>query len=269
MKKTSAKRVVLIVVFAMVIGMLASCNAEWLHVHKFSSTYYYDKKYHWTQCSCNEKSELELHLGGIADCMTQAKCNICGQAYGELNPHEYTKTSYDADSHWKECVCGAKDALVEHNYVLTWNENGHWLACSCGAKVNEEAHTGGDANCETAAECEVCKQTYGTLKHEWNDGELTVPSSESTEGTIRYTCKICMETKNEIIPAGTEIITRADIENALVSVAWAYYMKGTKIQYDSESLSQIGGHYGGICRHTRDASPEFGTSDTSIYSVCT
>ncbi len=269
MRKTFVKSLFLIVLIAISIGAFTSCEIKFRHTHEFSSTYYYDENYHWTQCSCAEKSQPKAHLGGTADCIAQAKCTTCGQPYGELKPHSYTKTVYNAETHWNECVCGAKEPPTAHNYKPAWDENGHWSECSCGAKVGEEAHQGGTATCNTKAECEICKQTYGDLGHEWNDGELITPATVEAAGTVMYTCKKCWETENETVPAGTEILTRADIEDALVSVAWAYYMKETKMQYDSDPLSKIGGHYGGTCRHTRDVSPEFGTSHTSIFSVCT
>lgn len=243
MKKTFVRRLILLLTIAISIGMFASCKNNLEHVHEFSSTYYFDENYHWTQCSCSEKFQWEAHLGGTANCVEQAKCTICGHPYGKLKSHAYIKTGFDEISHWNEC--------------------------SCGAKIGEEAHKGGSATCSAKAKCEICKQSYGDWGHNWNDGELTSPATTNTAGTVTYTCKECKETKNENVPVGTEILTRADIEDALVSVAWAYYMKGTKIQYDSDPLSKIGGHYGGTCRHTRDVSPEFGTSHTSIYSVCT
>ena len=165
------------------------------------------------------------------------------------------------------------DSVTEHPHEFSntyfFDADNHWKVCACGAKSNEGAHTGGEATCNFRAVCTVCDQIYGALGHDWNDGELITPATESESGTVRYTCKECFATADETVPAGTQILTRADIEEALVSVAWAYYVKGTKIQYDSSSLTKIGGHYGGICRFTRDVSPEFGTSDTTIYSVCT
>ena len=267
--KTAVKSLIFMLVILMSVGVLTSCPHEEEHVHDFSSVYYYDENYHWIQCDCSETSQTEAHSGGEASCVSHAKCAICGQSYGELQAHEYTDTVYDGESHWNECVCGARDASVAHSYKLMWNENEHWSECSCGAKIGVEAHKGGTATCTDRAVCEACNQSYGVLGHIWNDGELTTPATEATAGTVTYTCKACGETKSEVVPTGTKILTRADIEDALVSVAWAYYMKETKIQYDSDSLSKIGGHWGGTCRHTRDVSPEFGTSDTCIYSVCT
>jgi len=65
-------------------------------------------------------------------------------------------------------------------------------------------------------------------------------------------------------------LTRADLEQAIVQTAWAYYLKGTKIQYDSVELSLpiLSKYYGGNCRLTIDVAPEFGTDDMTIFSVC-
>lgn len=104
--------------------------------------------------------------------------------------------------------------------------------------------------------------------HSWNDGELTTAPTQTTQGLITYTCLSCDETKSEVVAPGTQITTRADVEEALVNVAWAYYMKGAKSQYDSVDLAKVGHTYGGNSRHTRYVSPEYGTEDTSIYMVC-
>ena len=105
--------------------------------------------------------------------------------------------------------------------------------------------------------------------HPWNSGELTKAATAAKAGTITYTCTLCGEKKTEKVEAGTTVITRADIEDALVATAWAYFVKGTNMQYDSAYLSAIGGHYGGTSRHTNEVAPEYGTSDTTIFSVCT
>ena len=72
-------------------------------------------------------------------------------------------------------------------------------------------------------------------------------------------------------------ITRADMEEALVEVAWSFYFMGSKYQYDNISLNTRGGlrdntplcgDCGGYCRQTLDVSPESASSDQSAYTVC-
>ena len=74
-----------------------------------------------------------------------------------------------------------------------------------------------------------------------------------------------------------EAITRADMEEALVEVAWSFYFMGSKYQYDNISLNTRGGlrdneplcgDCGGYCRQTLDVSPESASSDQSAYTVC-
>jgi len=58
----------------------------------------------------------EAHTGGTATCKEKAKCNVCGNEYGELADHEYN-TEWDADEtdHWQECmVCEAEKDRAEH-----------------------------------------------------------------------------------------------------------------------------------------------------------
>lgn len=64
-------------------------------------------------------------------------------------------------------------------------------------------------------------------------------------------------------------ITREDLQKAVVELAWDYAIKGSRIQYDSVVYNDIyqragGGNY----RLNEDVAPEFGTADTTIFSVC-
>ena len=62
---------------------------------------------------------------------------------------------------------------------------------------------------------------------------------------------------------------REDLENLLATTAWAYYLKEDKLQYCSQEITDgLSKYTGGNYRLTEDASPEYGTSDTTIYSVC-
>ncbi|MBQ7566241.1 MAG: S-layer homology domain-containing protein [Oscillospiraceae bacterium] len=65
-------------------------------------------------------------------------------------------------------------------------------------------------------------------------------------------------------------LTRADLEQALIDTAWAYSLKDTKIQYDSQNITPelLNKYYSGSWRLTEDAAPEFGSQDTTIFSVC-
>ena len=69
-------------------------------------------------------------------------------------------------------------------------------------------------------------------------------------------------------PPGPVVYTRKDLEDAVTELAWSYFFKGDKLQYCSQDISILGKYYNGDYRLSEDAAPEEGTSDTSIYSVC-
>ena len=173
---------------------------------------------HQVKCeSCGYKTEWENHTGGTATCTAKAVCSVCGEAYGELAAHV-------ADSTYR------------------YNADGHWTACAtCGTPMsNQEAHTGGTADCQHKAVCDVCRQSYGEINasnhtggirwaqtaethqafylccgaaagaeanHRWNDGSVCTECGYGcahTGGTATCTalavCDICGHTYGDLLP---------------------------------------------------------------------
>lgn len=173
---------------------------------------------HQVKCeSCGYKTEGENHTGGTATCTAKAVCSVCGEAYGELAAHV-------GDSTYR------------------YNADGHWTACAtCGTPMsNQEAHTGGTADCQHKAVCDVCRQPYGELdasnhtggirwartaethqafylccgaaagaeaNHSWNDGSVCTECGYGcahTGGTATCTalavCDICGHTYGDLLP---------------------------------------------------------------------
>ena len=173
---------------------------------------------HQVKCeSCGYKTEWENHTGGTATCTAKAVCSVCGEAYGELAAHV-------ADSTYR------------------YNADGHWTACAtCGTPMsNQEAHTGGTADCQHKAVCDVCRQSYGEINasnhtggirwaqtaethqafylccgaaagaeanHSWNDGSVCTECGYGcahTGGTATCTalavCDICRHTYGDLLP---------------------------------------------------------------------
>lgn len=173
---------------------------------------------HQVKCeSCGYKTEWENHTGGTATCTAKAVCSVCGESYGELAAHV-------ADSTYK------------------YNGEGHWTACAtCGTPMStQEAHTGGTADCQHKAVCDVCGQPYGELdasnhtggtrwvqtaethqafylccgaaasaeaNHSWNDGSVCTECGYGcahTGGTATCTalavCDICGHTYGDLLP---------------------------------------------------------------------
>lgn len=173
---------------------------------------------HQVKCeSCGYKTEWENHTGGTATCTAKAVCSVCGEAYGELAAHV-------ADSTYR------------------YNADGHWTACAtCGTPMsNQEAHTGGTADCQHKEVCDVCRQSYGEINasnhtggirwaqtaethqafylccgaaagaeanHSWNDGSVCTECGYGcahTGGTATCTalavCDICGHTYGDLLP---------------------------------------------------------------------
>ncbi len=117
--------------------------------------------------------------------------------------------------------------------------------------------------------CELDASHIENESHTFNKGELTKAVSANADGEITYTCTKCKVTKTEKVPAGTEVITRKDLEQAIVDTAWAYYVKGPKLQYDSTQLSsKLSSYLGGLVRLSGETAPEVSTTDLNFYSVC-
>lgn len=121
---------------------------------------------HQVKCeSCGYKTEWENHTGGTATCTAKAVCSVCGEAYGELAAHV-------ADSNYK------------------YNGEGHWTACAtCGTPMsNQEAHTGGTADCQHKAVCDVCGQPYGELNASIHAGGIRWVQTAETHQAFYLCC---------------------------------------------------------------------------------
>lgn len=155
------------------------------HVHQWSSEYVTDyvptceyagrKSIHCVGCDAvQEGSETEIpalgHTGGTATCSAKAKCARCGMDYGEIDSAHHMNTE-----------------LVN---VVT-------------ATCKAEGYTG-DIRCKDCGE--VLTQGTKTEKgtHSWNEGVVTTPATQTTDGVKTYTCSVCGETKTEKIPKISE-----------------------------------------------------------------
>lgn len=121
---------------------------------------------HQVKCeSCGYKTEWENHTGGTATCTAKAVCSVCGESYGELAAHV-------ADSNYR------------------YNADGHWTACAtCGTPMStQEAHTGGTADCQHKAVCDVCGQPYGELDASNHTGGIRWVQTAETHQAFYLCC---------------------------------------------------------------------------------
>lgn len=54
--------------------------------HHYGEAWQHDATHHWHLCSnCDAKAPYDAHTGGTATCKDKAVCELCGEAYGELD----------------------------------------------------------------------------------------------------------------------------------------------------------------------------------------
>ena len=104
------------------------------------------------------------HTGGTATCTQKAKCDICGEEYGELANHSLSKT--DA----KEATC-TEDGNIEY-----------WTCSVCHKLFSDENGTN-----ETTLEAVMIKATGHTL----TKTEAKNPTCTEDGNTAYWTCSVC------------------------------------------------------------------------------
>ena len=107
-----------------------------------------DGNTHLAKCNDCSNESVESHRGGTASCLTLAACEDCKSSYGELDSknHESNETKYVL----------RKENPSMHDYIHS----------CCGEVISKSYHSGGEANCTTAAICEYCAEQYGNKNPE-------------------------------------------------------------------------------------------------------
>ncbi len=100
--------------------------------HNFSETLSYDENGHWRECTaCGEHSSASAHSGGTATCKSKAKCETCGQEYGDIDADNHTgetyvenekmtlpgESGYTGDVYCSEC----QQLIEEGKSISQWN----------------------------------------------------------------------------------------------------------------------------------------------------
>ena len=133
------------------------------------------------------------HSGGEATCTAKAKCEVCGEEYGEKNSDKHTgeaKWENTADKHKKVYDCCDKVAVEEAAHTGGTATCKAQAVCSvCGEKYGELAagHTGGEATCTAKAKCSVCGEEYGEKNPDKHTGEAKWSYTDEKH-TKKYDC---------------------------------------------------------------------------------
>lgn len=182
--------------------------------HNWSNDWSSDGTGHWHDCvnaNCpitenNQKVGYAVHTPGAdATETTPQTCDVCGYelapALGHIHANHLTFiaevpetcTADGVKAHY-ECECGklfaddqaATEVTLEslkiaahHTYGTDWesdNDDDHYHVCS------------------------VCSDKADVTPHSYDNGVITTPATETTEGVKTYTCSVCHHTKTETVP---------------------------------------------------------------------
>ena len=160
------------------------CGGKPEHTHTWATEWTSDGTNHWHACTgegCDAKSDEAACSGGTATCVDKATCDVCKNAYGELDAANHTKTAFTYESdgdgtHTKKHEC-----------------------CGAVAAAAEEC-TGGTATCVEKATCEHCGGKHGevdltnhtktTFAYESN-GDGTHTKKHECCGTVAVAAEAC------------------------------------------------------------------------------
>lgn len=232
------KRIGFLLSFILILSVLTAFGAyseDCEHVFSHTSS---GESGHITVCSLCGETRSDAHnlvyeYKG-ATCLSPAvilyKCTVCQYAYsyteGEKNPgHAWgefeivrSASCRQAGLQQRSCPdCGqvesAEIAPLEHNY-------GEWKP------YDETQHI---------RYCKECNWAYKD-SHSLNDGEITAEPTESQLGIIRYTCRVCGHTFENIIRQDGAIY---EMETVDVLSDGASYLLAASRSEDNASISEI------------------------------
>ena len=182
--------------------------------HTWSNDWSSDGTGHWHDCvnaNCpitenNQKVGYAAHTPGAdATETTPQTCDVCGYelapSLGHIHANHLTFiaevpencTADGVKAHY-ECECGKLFAddqagtevtseelkiAAHHTYGTDWesdNDDDHYHVCS------------------------VCSDKADVTPHSYDNGVITTPATETTEGVKTYTCSVCHHTKTETVP---------------------------------------------------------------------
>lgn len=159
-------------------------------------------------------------------------CKECGYEKNESiekleHEHKYdvTKWKFDDENHWHPAICEHSEeqgSVEKHSFdtgIITKNptetvEGEKTYTCITCKKTKIESigtldHThkydtekweSDSLNHWHPATCEHKDEKKDFGAHSWNDGIITTPATEETEGVKTFTCTVCKKNKTEIIP---------------------------------------------------------------------
>ena len=107
------------------------------------------------------------------------------------NPDPVYGWTLEADGTWQGYKVSSKGACLHTGYGTHENT----VPATCGEAGRTETI------CDNCGDVVSTKEIPATGAHTWDNGKVTTEPTATTPGVRTYTCTICGQTKNEIIPA--------------------------------------------------------------------
>ncbi len=192
-------------------------------------------EYGCTRCSAKIEEECD---GGTDYCNAKAKCEICGQEYGEIDEtnHASTKTTlvgrveatcsedgYEGDEYY-ECCYDADKTKEENQKAL--KKEGKVIPSKPELHVIAYKDIEGDTHTAYCTACEGSENAYSeTVAHEWVAGETPELENCTDEIEVTSACA-CGKTKTEKITGEHDLDISVEVKAATCTADG--YKKTTK-----------------------------------------
>lgn len=184
--------------------------------HVYGDWREYSEKQHQRSCECGDTQYAEHVLGGLNKHDENQHKQLCECGYVFYSAHSFGGYGkHDAENHKKVCACG-EESYAAH----TWNsgvvtkpaqhleEGIRTYTCTVCSETKEESIPKTTTHNYTLWEKHDENQHKRTCRcgdtqyadHEWDEGVITKPATNQENGVRTYTCGVCSETKEEIVP---------------------------------------------------------------------
>ena len=142
--------------------------------------------YHYKACTeCGEFLEQEDHTGGTATCTEKAKCEVCGEPYGQNEPdHKWSPTYLyqDKTGHaWVCADCKQHSQVIPHEAGPAGTPGADVVCKDCGYVMAKGEHTPAATEEPTADITEPAPTDVPSYPEQ--NGENTPPSGEKAPKT--------------------------------------------------------------------------------------
>ncbi len=145
-------------------------------------------EHNWNDGKCEDCELVCTHSGGTATCKDKAVCEICGESYGERSAINHVGGTSDVfvgdETGHSHTICCA----TCHTGLKTEAEPHIWVDGKCKDCKYVCAHSGGTADCQHKAVCEICGEEYGNLNAANHTGKKVWTVQSETQHEQKWNC---------------------------------------------------------------------------------